>query len=86
MIEVNYKPKFARKFDSLDRNLQVEVLEKIDVFKDPRNHKLLKVHKLHGHLRNLYSFSVNYKFRIVFQYISKNDVELLTVGDHDIYK
>lgn len=85
MIEVNYKPRFARKFDSLNRDLQVEVLEKIDLFKDYSNHTSLKVHKLHGQLKDQYSFSVNYKFRIVFQYVSKNEVELLTVGDHDVY-
>ena len=30
--------------------------------------------------------SVNYKYRIVFSYISKDTVSLLSVGDHDVYK
>ena len=28
----------------------------------------------------------NYKIRIVFRYTSKNEVVLLDVGDHDLYK
>jgi plasmid maintenance system killer protein len=50
------------------------------------NHSSLKVHKLNGPLKGSYSFSVNYKIRIIFQYVSKKEVVLLTVGDHKIYK
>lgn len=86
MIEIIYKPSFIREFDALDKNLQDEILEKIELFKDTKNHKQLKVHKLHGHLRDKSSFSVNYKFRIVFSYISKKEVRFFTIGDHDVYK
>lgn len=86
MLTILYKPKFIRKFEALEKLIQEEVLEKIELFKDIRNHKSLKVHKLHGHLRNYYSFSVNFKYRIVFEYISKKEVGLLSIGDHDEYK
>ena len=86
MIEVNYKPSFIKKFDALEKDLQNEILEKIELFKDNKNHEQLKVHRLHGQLKDKYSFSVNYKFRIVFSYISKKEIVLLTVGDHEIYK
>ena len=47
---------------------------------------MLKVHKLNGKFEDYSSFSVNYKFRIVFRYISKNEVLFTDMGDHDIYK
>ncbi|PIQ69177.1 MAG: type II toxin-antitoxin system mRNA interferase toxin, RelE/StbE family [Candidatus Taylorbacteria bacterium CG11_big_fil_rev_8_21_14_0_20_46_11] len=86
MITVTYKATFVRQFDALEEGLQNEVLEKIELFKNQRNHKQLKVHKLHGPLHGRYGFSVNYKFRIVFGYSSKNEVVLLAVGDHDVYR
>ena len=85
-MEVSYLPSFAKKLKSLEFALQEEVLEKIELFKDERNHKQLKVHKLQGVLSGKYSFSVNYQTRIVFSYLSKNEAVLLAVGDHDVYK
>lgn len=81
-----YAPEFVRLYEKLDPALKEEVKEKIVLFKDRSNHKTLKVHKLHGRLRGRQSFSVNYKFRIVFEYISKDVAVLKTIGDHDVYK
>ena len=75
-----------RKFRKLEKDLQEEAIEKINLFKDKNNHKLLKVHKLHGKFSSQFGFSVNYKFRIAFRYISKNKVLFLDIDDHDIYK
>jgi len=86
MIEIIYSPFFVRKFSKLENNLQKDVLQKIDLFKDKKNHKILEVHKLHGKFKEYFGFSVNYKFRIVFRYASKNDVLFTDIGDHDIYK
>ena len=86
VIEVNYKPTFIRKLNRLEKELQEEALQKIELFRNTENHKTLKVHKLHGELSYSYSFSVNYKTRIVFEYLSKKEVALLSIGDHDLYK
>lgn len=86
MIKIAYKATFVRQFDALDEGLQAEILERIEQLRDPRNHRQLKVHKLHGALKDRYSFSVNYKYRIVFSFVSKDEVALLTVGDHDVYR
>ncbi|MBI2476177.1 MAG: hypothetical protein HYV67_02960 [Candidatus Taylorbacteria bacterium] len=86
MIKIAYKATFIRQFNNLEEVLQNEVLEKIELLKNPRSHRQLKVHKLHGPLQDRYGFSVNYKIRIVFNYVSKNEVVLLAVGDHEIYR
>ena len=86
MLEINYKTSFVKLFDELENPLQEEILETIALFRNKSNHESLKVHKLHGSLKDCYSFSVNYKTRIVFEYLSKKEVALLAVGDHDLYK
>ena len=85
-MKVHFKPTFVRQFNKLDPELQQEVEEKIELFKDKGSHKQLKIHKLHGRLKDRYSFSVNYKFRIIFTRLSKNEIVLLAVGNHSVYK
>lgn len=86
MIKVIYAPVFVRQFRKLHKSLQDEVAEKIELFKDSSNHESLKVHKQHGKFAKCYSFSVNYKYRIVFEHGIKNHVHMLAIGDHDVYK
>jgi len=85
-MEIGYSSSFIRVYNSLDKDLADEVYEKINLLKDRRNHSALKVHKLHGRLKNKHSFSVNYKIRVVFEFFGKNRIIMHDVGDHDIYK
>ncbi len=85
-MEIAYKPSFLRQFKKLPPRLQEEASEKIELFKDPSNHKALKVHKLKGDLAGRLSFSVNYKHRIVFAWeVQNKSAILLGFGDHSIY-
>ena len=84
MIDIIYAPSFIRRYKKLNPHLKEEVKEKIELFRNTENHKTLKVHKLSGILENTFSFTVNYKVRIIFEYGKDNDeVNLLLVGDHD---
>lgn len=84
-LTVHFKPSFLRQFKKLEPALQDEAREKIDLFKISSNHKQLRVHALKGSLAEYMSFSVNYRYRIVFTFIDKKTVVLLAIGDHDIY-
>ena len=84
-MKISFKPVFVRQFRKLEPALQEEVEEKIELLKNEENHQRLKVHKLHGRLANWYSFSVNYKTRIVFSYLSKQEIVLLAIGEHGVY-
>ena len=86
MLKVYYKPAFIRMYNKLPVSLQNEVVSRIELFKDTKNHKLLDVHKLHGKLRKYYGFSVDYNNRVVFDYLSGSEAVLFAVGDHDVYK
>ncbi len=89
MIKINYSPKFLKIYKKIkEEDLKKEIKTKIDLFKKEKNHKSLEVHKLKKAKRETYSFSVNYKDRILFRYLSKNkkEVVLLVFGDHEVYK
>ncbi len=85
-IEILYTSEFIHMYGKLEEALQEEVREKISLLKERKNHPTLHVHKLKGKLRRYHSFSVNYKFRIIFEYSNKNIATLLIIGNHDIYK
>ncbi len=86
MLVLVYAPIFIRNLNKLEKNLQEEIFEKLEFFKDSQNHQQLKVHKLKGRLKDCYSFSVNYKYRILFSYGKGKSVDILAIGSHDIYK
>ena len=85
-MQIVFTPAFLRQIKKLDPALQEEVIEKTELFKDKENHKMLKAHKLKGPLFGLHSFSVNYKTRIVFEYMGREEALFHAIGDHDIYK
>ena len=86
MINIIYSPVFVKQFGKLNKDFQDEVIQKIELFKNKDNHILLKVHKLHGKLKEQYSFYINYKTRIVFMWGDNKEALFFALGDHDLYK
>lgn len=85
-LEISYKPTFVRQLKKLDPALQNEVVEQIALFTNPSNHSILSVNKLKGRLAGFHSFSVNFKYRVVFRYDGKKEAVLLVIGDHAVYR
>ena len=85
MISVSYTPSFVKQAKSLEAPIFEETISKIEKFKDQKNHKSLKVHKLHGRLTDFHSFYINRNIRIIFEYTTKNDALLHDIGRHSIY-
>ena len=85
-MKLVFLPAFLRQFKKLNPAIQEEAIEKIEAFRQERNHAHLKVHKLKGRLAGRYGFSVNFKYHVVFRYTSKDEAALLAIGDHDIYQ
>ncbi|MCX6717367.1 MAG: type II toxin-antitoxin system mRNA interferase toxin, RelE/StbE family [Candidatus Taylorbacteria bacterium] len=85
MLNIKYSHHFVRKVSKLEDSLVEEIQDKIELLKDENNHQKLKVHKLHGVLDGSMSFYVNYKIRVIFEYISNKEIVLEDVGGHDIY-
>jgi len=87
-MQIGYKPSFVRQLNALEPSLRGEALERMEEFKEPKNHTRLRVHPLKGKLKGFYSFSVNYRYRIVFEWIGarKSFAVLTAIGDHDLYR
>jgi len=84
-VEILYAPKFKRQFKKLTRDVQLLVAGREHIFKlDPFDSRL-KTHKLTGRLEGYYSFSINFSYRIIFDFKDDKNVRFYEVGDHDIY-
>jgi len=46
---------------------------------------MVKTHKLTGKLKDYWSFSVNSKYRIIFEFVKEDIVWFHSVGSHRIY-
>lgn len=85
-LRVGATAQFWRLFRKLPRTLREEAVERIESFRDLGNHQSLRVHKLHGKLEGRWSFSVNYRYRIVFVWEEPNAAAILVaIGDHSLY-
>lgn len=85
-MNVAFAPQFRRQFRKLRGDLQEEAAEKIELFKDPKNHATLRVHRLQGKLKGRSSFSVNYRYRIIFMWeVPNTSAILLAISDHALY-
>lgn len=60
--------------------------EKQKLFQKDPFHPSLKTHKLSGTLSKQYSFSINYAYRVLFEFESRNSVIFLNIGTHSIYQ
>ena len=85
MVTVGFTPEFFKNLKRASSQLQKLAFKRIELFKDKGNHQRLKVHKLHGKYAGFFSFSIDHKNRILFEWISDEEARLHTIGDHSIY-
>ena len=60
--------------------------EKEEIFRRDPFDACLKTHKLHGKLNDFWSFSIGYKYRVVFEFGKNNVVYFHLAGNHKIYQ
>lgn len=83
---IRYSSHFRRAFKKLDPALADEVDERERLFRADCFHPSLDTHKLHGKLKDFWSFSITRKHRILFEFLSASEAYFIDVDDHDIYK
>ncbi len=85
-MEIYYSSKFKREYKKLSQKVKQRTKEKVGWFRrDPFDGRL-DTHKLKGGLDGFWSFSLDNKHRIIFEFRSKNEAWFHSVGDHSIYK
>ncbi|MEK7082646.1 MAG: type II toxin-antitoxin system mRNA interferase toxin, RelE/StbE family [Patescibacteria group bacterium] len=84
--EIEYSAHFKKAYQHLDVLVQRKAEQKEVLFRKNPFDPILKTHKLHGKLKDFYSFSINRKTRIVFQFVDRAQAVFLDIGGHDVYQ
>ena len=84
-MEISYTSHFEREAKKLLPTLRPAVKERIGRFLFNPFDPVLKTHKLSGRLEEYWSFSVNFRVRIIFRFIDQGHALFHSIGDHSIY-
>lgn len=83
---ISYSPTFQKLYRKLPNNIQLLAEQRELIFTqnpfDPRLH----THKLRGEHAGFWSFSINYHYRIIFEFVTAQQIYFHTTGTHEIYK
>lgn len=82
---IYYSSYFEKAFRALFSKIKEQAVEKEKIFRNDCFDAKLKTYKLKGKLKNYWSFSVNYSYRILFEFCEKEEVSFIDVGTHAIY-
>lgn len=86
-MEILYSSKFAREYKKLPANVKDAAEEQENIFRENPFDTRLKTHKLKGGLKGFFGFSIDWKYRIIFEFSrDKKTVYFHSVGNHDIYQ
>ena len=84
-MKISYSNRFAKQYKKLPSSIQDIAEFKEEIFKKDPFDSRLKTHKLHGNLNGLWAIRIDYQYRLIFEFIKKNQTHFHSVGNHDIY-
>ena len=70
--------KYIAKYPERDAAIEYCLL----LLSNDTNSTELKLHKLKGEMKDLYSVRIDYSHRLTFE-MDKNEIRLIAIGDHD---
>lgn len=85
-MKISYSSKFEREYHKLPLSVKKIAEKKEKIFRINPFDSRLKTHKLKGRLKDFWSFSIDDKYRIIFEFIGKHEVWFHSTGTHAIYK
>ncbi len=85
-MQISYSPRFKKRFKKLPKEIQLLTIKKEELFLSNLFHSSLNTHKLTGELEGLWAFSINHRYRVIFEFIDKDNIWFHTVGGHEVYK
>lgn len=85
-MKIYYTNKFISSYKKLPEVIKLESETKEKLFKSNPFTPSLKTHKLSKKLKGYWSFSINRKYRIMFDFIDKGEVVFHKAGTHNIYR
>jgi addiction module RelE/StbE family toxin len=85
-MQIFYTKKFEREYKKLSKEIKLKVESREVIFRKNQHALTLKTHKLSGELGDFWSFSVDFSYRIIFEFVDQGNVFFHSIGSHDIYK
>ena len=84
--KIHYTSRFIKKLKKLPVHIAKRAIIKEARFKENPLHPSLRLHELHGVLKNKWSISITGNYRIIFERQKNGDILFLSIGSHDVYK
>ena len=85
-MKIVYTSKFEKEYRRLPDEIKGLAEEKESIFRSDPFDSSLNTHKLKGKFKDYWSWSIDYKYRIIFYIKNKEEVWFLSIGNHDIYR
>ena len=85
-MEVRYTARFARAYRKLPADIKNLAEQRELLFRENPFHSRLNTHKLHGRWSDFWSFSVGYRYRIIFEFGDDEIAYFHDIGNHDVYQ
>ena len=87
MYPLVFGDNFLSSVKKLDRATAVKINNKLKVLQRDPFHATLQTKPLHGKLKGMYSVRVGREYRVLFQFLSTDEIILVDVGHRkDIYR
>ena len=81
MVRVHYSDHFLKYTSRLPREPQAKLARLTVFLRENPYHPLLHTKPLSGDMAGLYSFRITREFRVLFKFLSPDEIMLLDVGD-----
>ena len=86
-MEVFTTEEFQERYSCLSKQIQQKAEKQTEIFRDNPFYPSLHTEKLIPKSKEVWSFRIDKRYRIIFRFLDKNKVVFLTVGPHDwIYR
>lgn len=85
-MKIYYSPHFVRQYKKLPEKVKLSAERREAIFRKNWKDPQLAIHKLKGKFAGLWSFSVDNRHRIIFEFVSEGEIHFHTIGDHSIYE
>lgn len=82
---IRYNDIFRKQFLGLPFSIQKKAIKTEKLFWENVFYPSLRLHKLQGKLRDIWSISVDFKYRIIFKPLEDGVMLFISIGIHAIY-
>ncbi len=82
---IEYSINFCKDLKRLPLKIKNKLIKVEKIFQENPLHPSLRLHKLHGRLRDFWSISITRDYRIIFQRVDDGVIVFFSIGKHDIY-